>query len=107
LDFGFRERFKTRAFQKALHRGIGRADPRPSLFVARIGLARRQTGYVQGEPPGGRETRGALMRKAALAQGSADEPAEILDRPRLHAGGDFLGEKLEQKVGHRGVQYGS
>ena len=87
--------------RQALHRRVGRADSRPSLFVARIGLARRQTGYVQGEPPGGRKTRGALMRKAALAQGCDDETAEIFRRSREHAGGNFLGKKLEQKVGHR------
>ena len=43
------------------------------------------------------------MRKAALAQGFGNEAAEIFRRPRLHAGRDFLGEKLKQKVGHCGV----
>ena len=107
LDFGFRERFKARAFQKALHGGIGRADPRPALFLARIRLPGRQTCDVQGEPPGRGEAHGALMRKAALAQGSGDEPAEILGRPRLHAGGDFLGKSSSKRSGIVAFQYGS
>ena len=103
LDFGLGKRCEARAFQKTLHGGIGRADPRPALFLARIRLAGRQTRHVQGEPPWRGEARGAFMGKAARAQGFGDEAAEIIRRLRLHAGGDFLGKKFKKKIWHCGV----
>jgi hypothetical protein len=33
--------------------------------------------------------------------------AQIFRRSREHAGGNFLGKKLEQKVGHLAFQYDS
>ncbi len=100
LDFGLRERCEARAFQKTLHGGIGCANARPALLLARIRLAGWQTRYVQGEPPGRGEARGAFMGKPARGQGFGDEPAEIFGRLRLHAGGNFLGKKFKKKIWH-------
>ena len=100
LDFGLRERCEARAFQKTLHGGIGCANARPALLLARIRLAGWQTCYVQGEPPGRGKARGAFIGKPARGQGFGDEPAEIFGRLRLHTGGNFLGKKFKKKVWH-------
>ena len=40
----------------------------------------------------------ALVDQPGIDQLAGDELLQILRRLRLHAGGDFLGEQLEQKV---------
>ena len=52
------------------------------------------------QPPRRHERLGALVDKPGIDQPVGDELAQILRRPRLHARRNFLGEQLEQKIGH-------
>ena len=56
--------------------------------------------HGQRQPPRRGEGLGALVDETRLDQRVGDELAQILRRLPLHAGGDFLGEQFEQKVGH-------
>ena len=42
----------------------------------------------------------AFIDEPGLDQTVGDELLQILRRARLHARGDFFGEKFEQKIGH-------
>ena len=48
------------------------------------------------------ERLGAVVDETGVDQPAGHELAQIRRRLRLHAGGNFLGEKLEQQVGHGG-----
>ena len=100
LDRRLVQRGEAGAFEKALDRRLRRADARALFFLAGIGLAGGQAGDVQREPARRRETRRALIEQPARDQRVGDEPTQIRRRLRLHAGGDFLGEKFKQKIGH-------
>ena len=100
LDRRLIQRGEAGAFEKALNRRLGRADARALFFLASVGLAGGQAGDVQREPARRRETRRALIDEPARDQRVGDEPTQIRRRLRLHAGGDFLGEKFKQKIGH-------
>ena len=56
--------------------------------------------HGQREPAGGRESLGSLIGEAGLDQPVGDQAAQVLRRLPLHARGNFLGEKLKQKIGH-------
>ena len=58
----------------------------------------------EGEAAGGREGGGVGVGEAALDEAVGDEAAQVGGGLSLHPRGDFLGEELEQEVGHHGVQ---
>jgi hypothetical protein len=60
--------------------------------------------HRKGQPPRRGEGFGALVDEPRRDQAVGDQLAQILDRARLHARGDFLGEKFEQKIGHCGFR---
>ena len=47
-----------------------------------------------------REAAAPSKNSLAPAKCVADEPLQIVRRLTLHAGGNFFGEKFEQKIGH-------
>ena len=55
---------------------------------------------MQRQAPRRDEALRAFIKQVALDQRVGDEALEILRRLPLHAGGDFFGEKFEEKVGH-------
>ena len=57
---------------------------------------------MQRQAPRRDEALRAFIEEIALDQRVGDEALQILRRLPLHAGGDFFGEKFEEKVGHRG-----
>ena len=77
------------------------APTRGPFFSSRISACRAGTPCTdKREPPRRHERLGALIDEAGIDQPVGDELAQILRRARLHAGGNFLGEQFEQKVGH-------
>ena len=100
LDLRLVERGKAGGFEKARDRGIRPADARaPALFL-QVGLARGNAVHRQRQPPRRRERLGALIDQALGDQLVGDHAAQIVGRLRLHARGNFFGEKFEQKIGH-------
>ncbi len=100
LDGGLVDRGEPRALEEALDRARRSADARPFLLFLEIGLARGEALHHQGEPARRRERLRALVDETRIDQPPGDDRLQILRRPRLHARGDFLGEQLEQKIGH-------
>ena len=96
LDGRLGKRGEAGAFEEALHRGVGSADPRPFALLLEIALARRNALHGEREPPRRRERRRPLIDEPGIDQPIGDHAAQILRRLRLHAGGDFLGKQLEQ-----------
>ena len=47
------------------------------------------------------ETAGGFAENILRGQSVGDELFQVLRRLRLHAGGNFLGKKLKQKIGHK------
>jgi hypothetical protein len=41
-----------------------------------------------------------FVEEATLDERIGDEALQLLGRPPLHSGGDFLAEEFEQKIGH-------
>ena len=100
LHLGFADRFQSRGFEKSGDGVLRRADARAFLLLAHVGLARRHAVHRERQPPRRHEGLGAVVDEPGVDQPVGDSFAQILRRPRLHARGDFFGEKLEQKVGH-------
>ncbi len=100
LDRRLGERAQSGAPQKALHRRVGRADARPLPLFPQVRLAGGNPLHEQREPARRRERLRPLVDEARIDEALGHELAQILRRPRLHAGRDFLGEQLKQKVGH-------
>ncbi len=100
FDLGVRDRGEARAFDESLNGGIGRADARAFLDFAAVLLPLGQSGDMEREPARRRKARGAFEGKPLRMQGFADEPAQIVRRLPLHAGGNFFGEKFEEEVRH-------
>ncbi len=46
------------------------------------------------------ETAGGVAENILRRQNIGDELFQVVRRLRLHAGGNFLGKKLKQKIGH-------
>ena len=84
-----------------MNRALGRADARPLFLLFHVRLPDRDALDREREPARGDEGLGAFVREPGGDQRVGDEFAQILGRPRLHARGNFLGEQLEQKIGHR------
>ncbi len=103
FDLRLVQRGQARALQKTLHGGVGRADARPLLFLALVGLAHRQADDMQGQPARRDKAFRRLIGQAAFEQSVGDELFQVGGRLGLHPGRDFLGEKFEQKVGHDGL----
>ncbi len=101
LHLGLADRFKPRRLQEPGDGVVRRADARALLLLADIRLPRRHTMHRQSQPPRRHERLGALVDQPGIDQAVGDELAQIVRRARLHAGGNFLGEQFEQKVGHR------
>ena len=79
------------------------APTRGPFFSSReIGLARGNAVHGERETARRHERLGAVVDETGIDQPVGHDLAQILRRPRLHAGGNFLGEKFEQKVGHGG-----
>ena len=103
LDRRLGERAQSGAPEKALHRRVGRADARSLPLFPQVRLAGGNALHEQSEPARRRERLRPFIDEASLDEALGHELAQILRRPRLHAGRDFLGEQLKQKVGHGGV----
>jgi hypothetical protein len=101
LHFGFADRFEPGGFEESGDGVVRRADARAFLLLAHVGLARRHAVHGKREPPRRHERLGAVIDEAGIDQPVGHELAQILRRPRLHARGNFFGEKLEQEIGHR------
>ena len=101
LDFRFIDGFQPGALEEARDRAFRRADARAFLFLAHIRLPGRNAVHGEREPARRGEGFGALIDKPRLDQTVGDELPQILRGARLHARGDFFGEKFEQKIGHR------
>ena len=97
---GVVERGEARALQKALDRLLGRAY---SGALALLRYARRHRGQAidhQCEASRRRERlRGRAIEPQRL-QPVDHEAFQVFRRTRLHAGRNFLGEQLEQELGH-------
>ena len=78
----------------------GAADARAAPLLAHVLTLGGQPDDVQRQAPRRREGACALVEEAALDEGVRDQLAQILGGAPLHAGGDFLGEKFEQEIGH-------
>ena len=100
LDLRLGDRGEPRRLEEALDRLLRRADARPLPLLAPVRRARRQAVHGQRQPPRRGEGLGALIDQPGLDQRVGDELPQVLRRLPLHAGGDFLGEQFEQKVGH-------
>jgi hypothetical protein len=83
-----------------LDRALGCADARTFFLLLHVGLADRQALDREREPARGDEGLGAFIEKPRVDERFGDELAQILGRARLHARRYFLGEELEQKIGH-------
>ena len=101
LDRRFCDRGEPRALEEALHGVVGGADAGALLLFPQVGLARRDALHREREPPRRHEGGRAFIDEAGIDQAVRHHLAQILRRPRLHAGGDFLGEQLEQEIGHQ------
>jgi len=84
-----------------LNRALGRADARPLPLLLHVRLPDRDALDREHEPARSDEGLGALVEEPGADERVGDELAQILGRPRLHARGNFLGEQLEQEIGHR------
>src|SRR5262249_50376799 len=104
LDLGLADRLETGGAQEALDRAVGGADARTLLLLPDVRLAHGNALHRERQPPRRRERLGALVGEPSRDQAGGDELAQIVRRARLHARGDFLGEQLEQEVGHNGRQ---
>ena len=102
LHLGLGDRLEARALEEALDRALGRAHARALLLLPDVGLLGRHALHGERQPARRGERLGALVDEAGGDQAVGDELAQVLGRARLHARRDFLGEQLEQKVGHRG-----
>ena len=100
LHLGFADRFQARGFEEAGDGVLRRADARALLLLAHVRLARRHAVHRERQPPRRHECLGAFVDEPGIDQAVGDRLAQILRRPRLHARGNFFGEKLEQKIGH-------
>ncbi len=100
LDFRVGNRFQAGRFQEAGDGVVRRTDARAFFLLTHVGLPRRYAVHGEREPPRRHERFGALVHQPGLDQPVGDELAQIVRRARLHARGDFLGEKLKQKIGH-------
>ena len=100
LDARVLDALEPRALQKALYRRFRRADPRALALLAQVRLGGGQAHDMQRQAPRRDEALRAFIKQVALDQRIGDEALEILRRLPLHAGGDFFGEKFEEKVGH-------
>jgi hypothetical protein len=86
--------------QEALHGLVGGTDPRALDLFDPVGGRERQPLHDQGETARrGEGARGGPGEADAL-QRSADQTLQILAGAGLHAGGDLLGEELDQQVSH-------
>ncbi len=103
FDPGLVQRGQPRALQKALDRGVGRADARALFLLALVGLAGGEADDMEREPARGDETFRRFKGQAAFDQGAGDEFFQVGGGLGLHPRRDFLGEKFEQKVGHDGL----
>ena len=101
LDFRLIDGFQSGALEEARDRAFRRADARAFLFLAHIRLLGRNAVHGEREPARRGEGLRAFIDEPGLDQPVGDELLQILRRARLHARGDFFGEKFEQKIGHR------
>ena len=88
------------SLEETLDRLVGRADARTAPLLAHVLTLGGQPDDVQREAPRRREGACALVEEAALDEGVRDQLAQVLGGAPLHAGGDFLGQKFEQEIGH-------
>ena len=100
LHLGFVDRLQADGLQKAGDRALGRADARALLFFLDVGLAHRHAVHRQREPARRGECLGAFIDEAGRHQPVGDDFLQVLGGARLHARGDFLGQKFKQKIGH-------
>ena len=105
LYLGFADRLQARRLQKAGDRVLRRADARAFFLFLDVGLARRDAVHRERKPARRDERLGALVDETGLDQPVGDQLAQILGRARLHACGDFFGQKFEQQVGHIGTAW--
>ena len=71
--------------------------------AAIIGLGGGQALDRQRKPARRAEGTGAGIGQAGLNQAVSHQALEVLARAGLHAGGNFLREKLDQQVGHQSI----
>ena len=95
------ERGEARRLQEALHRLLGRADPRSAPFLADVGPRRRQAIDHQRQPPRRCEGPRVLEVQPGGLQPVAHQPLEIVGGTRLHARRDLFAQKFEKQLGHQ------
>ncbi len=103
LDLGVGDRLQSRSLYKAGNRLLRRADLGPLALILHVRRTRRDAMHRQRQPPRRCKGLSALVGQPRRHQSVRDKPAQIVGRARLHARGDFLGKKFEQKVGHCGT----
>ena len=84
----------ARRAQKSLDRFFRRVDARAFLFFASHRAACGQARHRQRQPARPGERLDAFEQQAAIRQRADHQPLQILRRLRLHARGDFFGEKF-------------
>src|SRR5207237_2984118 len=94
------KRGKAGGFEKALHGLIRRAFARAAPLLRLIGLRPGEARHRERQPAGGDEGFQRSKREAGGLEPLAREPLQVLRRARLHARRNFLGEELEEKIGH-------
>jgi hypothetical protein len=100
LYFRLVDGFQAGALQETVNRLFRRTDPRAFLFLAPVGLTRRQADHRERDPPRRGKRFRAFVHEAARNQRVRDELLEILLGLRLHPRRDLFGEQFEKKVGH-------
>ena len=89
--------------QEPLQRGIGGVDAGALAVLMRGGAGGGQALDCQGQAARRAEGTGAGIGQAGLNQAIGHQALEVLARAGLHAGGNFLREKLDQQVGHQSI----
>jgi hypothetical protein len=100
LHLGLIDRGESRSTQEPRDRLLGRSDLGSFALILDVGLARRNAGDRERQPPRRREGLGAVVGQARRDKLVGHELLQILRRPRLHPRGNFLGEEFEKKIWH-------
>ena len=99
------ERGEAGGLQEALHRLVGRADPRSAPFLADVGPRRRQAVDHQRQPARRGEGTRVLELQPGGLQPVAHQPLEIVGGARLHARRDLFAQKFEKQLGHQAASF--
>ncbi len=94
------ERGEAGRLEEALDRRGRRADAGPAPLLAHVALLRRQAGDGQRQPARRHEAPRPHEAQPGGAELLRDDAVQIVRRGALHPRRDFLGQELEQEIGH-------